>query len=268
MRILCMAAVFVFASLAAAQIVPSTAPTSASGPATTSSAPAIDPAAYKLLAALEQAGTKYATLQAAIEYAVTDPNVGSTEVRNGTVAYQRQTEAASARFRIQFDNVKIDNAPVTAEKKEYAFDGQWLTITQGKIKNMTRKQVAAPGEKVEPLKLGKGPFPLPFGQKADEVTKMFAAKTRDPRPADPRNTAYLELTPHPGQEKEYDFSRLQMWIDRDTSLPAKIISTERNQQVKTVIFKDVRAGQTLDPKIFYPDKPAGWDEIKEPLERK
>lgn len=242
-----------------------TAPASTTSAPATSTAPAVDEAAMKLLVQLEQAGEKYNTLQAAIDYRVENAVLGTDEFHTGSVAYQRRTDKMPAKFRIQFDTAKYGSSAASAEKVEYAYDGLWLTISKGKIKNMTRRQYNAPGEKDDPFKLGKGPFPLPFGQPADEVVSMFAARTRDARSSDPKNTAFLELTPLPGQEKDYDFIRLQMWVDQDTLLPAKIISSDRNRDIKTVIFKDVKAGAELDQKLFKPDKPAGWELIIEPM---
>lgn len=242
---------------------PETPPAATTSPATTS-APALPPKVTELLDRLEKVGKKYPTLQASIEYVIENPVLATTETRTGTVYIQQQTDSTQAKSRLVFETAKYDNGPVQAEKLEYAFDGQWLSILKFKIKNMTRKQIAAPGEKVEPFKLGKGPFPLPFGQKAADVARMFNLKTRDARPTDPKNTDYLDMTPKPGNEKEFDFTRLQIWIDKETGLPVKVLSNERNKDLKTGNFRDVKAGVTFDQKMFKPEKPAGWEMVIEP----
>ena len=61
---------------------------------------------------------------------------------------------------------------------DWAFDGQFLTEVKHRIKQQTRYQLAAEGQKIEPMRLGKGPFPLPFGQKVEEVVKYFDVTSR------------------------------------------------------------------------------------------
>lgn len=244
------AGLLTLAGIASAQTLqPTSAPT-------TTSAPAVDPKAMALLVRQEQAQGKYATLQATVEYIIENPILATTETRTGTFYYQRETDTTPPKFRIFFDHANF-GGPMLSEKLEYAFDGQWLTIMKYKIKNMTRKQIAAPGETVEPLKIGKGPFPLPFNQKAADVARIFNVKTRDPRPSDPKNTDYIELTPKAGTEKDYDFTKLQIWTDSKTQLPVRIISNDRNKDIKKINLTNVQAGLTFDQKMFKPEKPAG-----------
>jgi hypothetical protein len=255
--------------------VPISMSTSASSPATTS-APAstqpagTDPAVEKLLDDLEQAGEKYQTLRAGLIYKVEFPSTGEVETRTGTVEYQRKTDAAPAKFRLFFDTLQtVDDARPVPENYEYTFDGEFFTEAKYKIKSMTKYQVAPKGQSVEPMRIGKGPFPLPFGQKKDDVLKLFTAMTRQPIKTDPPGTQYLQLIPRPEQASELNFTRLEMWVDRETLLPAKIISVEKNKNISTVIFKDPQAGQPIKQEIFSPQNPGGsWNYDVRPYEKK
>ena len=66
-------------------------------------------------------------------------------------------------LRIAFETLRQGAGRKIRAKVDYAFDGQWFTVAKHRIRQMTRYQVAVKGEHVEPMRLGKGPFPLPFG---------------------------------------------------------------------------------------------------------
>lgn len=266
---------------------PTTAPANApaTGPAT-STAPADDARALEILKLLEQAGDKYESLQAGIEQTYENLGTGENERRTCDpiskitklpgVAYMKGTDTTPARFRIQFDTYQDlgpPAGPAIEENVVYAFDGMWLSVLKYKIKNMTKYQVAAPGAKVAPMQLGKGPFPLPFGQKVADVQKLFAIKS-DAAKDDKKFGTYLKLIPLKGKEKEVKFAVLEMWVDEKTGLPIKLISYQNNDQgklvsVTTVVFKDIKASEKLDPAIFAPAKPdPKWELNIEPLEKK
>ena len=83
--------------------------------------------------------------------------------RTGTAIYQA-TAPGEARMRITFDQ-RIQEGAVQAQKIEYLLAGGWLIDRNYTRKIEVNRQVLRPGEKVNLLKLGEGPFPLPIGQK-------------------------------------------------------------------------------------------------------
>lgn len=253
-------------SLAAAQTA-STTPTvaPASGPASMPSE-----AAMKLLAEQEQAGLANATVEANIVYHVDMRLTGDQEERVGTVAFKRQTDDSPAKFFIRFDTLRQGEGKPIAEKEEYVFDGSYLTEAKYRIKKMTRYQVVAEGEKVDPLEVGKGPFPLPFGQKVDTVVKYFDVRTRDAVKTDPPNTDFLRLVTRPQYKDEKNFLWVEMWVDRQTHLPVKLISENKNDERTTVYFSDVKTNVQVDVKIFKLERPSesDWQYEVMPLKRK
>ncbi|MFB3893846.1 MAG: outer membrane lipoprotein carrier protein LolA [Phycisphaerae bacterium] len=257
------------AAPAPATIAPST------GPAPTDT-PTVGQAEKKILDDLQAAGDKFPTLTAKVLYTTSNPAEESVEIRTGDLSYQKDTDKEPMKLLISFDKVtradvgpggELLNKKTFPERVLYALDGQWFTVMKFRINQMTRYQVAAAGEKVEPLRVGQGPFPLPFGQKAAEVIKFFEVKTRAPAADDPKNTVYLELTPRAANAKSVGFTKLQMWIDRDTNLPVKLVSTEKDGTVKSGEFSEIKTGEKFDQKIFSPEKPAGWDLTVEPLKK-
>ena len=219
----------------------------------------------ELLAQLEQAGLDSPAIQADVEYHVHQRLTGDSEHRTGSVKYVAGSEDASARFYVGFDTLALGEGPTMADEVEYAFDGRWLTIAKHRIKQMTRYEVAAEGERIEAFQLGKGPFPLPFGQTAETMNTYFHATTAPPGEDAPTNTDYLLLTPREDRAEELNFTRLEMWIDRTSHLPVKIISTDKSENVTTVVFANIDAAPTFEADDFHLPRRAGWQYSEEPL---
>ncbi len=232
---------------------------------TYSAPPAVAPEALKILNRLEQAGDQYKTLRANVEYLVEDKMTGDEEFRTGWIAYQKETENQPGKFRVSFEQLTLGKGRPTTSKQDYLFDGQWLTTAKHRIKEFRKIQVAAEGEKIDAMKIGKGPFPVPFGQKTDDVVKYLEPSTRPNQKGDPKNSSYLKFVPRKGQGKDVNFVRLDMWVDNETNLPVKIQSKDASKKVTTVTFKDIQPKSTLQPELFIMTKPAGWDLIVEPL---
>jgi hypothetical protein len=233
--------------------------------ATPTSAPAVGPAETKVLKDLEAAGEKHRTIRADVDYHVVNRQLGDSETRTGWVAYRKGDEKTPTKFRVTFETLRLGSGRKTREQVDYAFDGQWLTVAKHKIKNMTLYQLAAKGQRIEPLRIGKGPFPLPFGQKADDVVKHFEVMTRSPRPNDPENTVYLRLTTRPEFAKELSVQRLELWIDRTIHLPVKIRTRDKSRNDTTVTFEKIRTNQDVAANVFEVPRRLGWEVVRRPL---
>ena len=232
----------------------------------------VDPAAKKILDALEAAGLKHQTIRTDVNYEVKNPSLGDTETRTGYVQYQKNDPKDFTRFRIHFGTLEQSGGPRVKEEMDYAFgpdkDGtQWMIIGNAANKKIQRLQVARAGEAVDPLKIGEGPFPIPFGQKTQDVLKCCDVTTRPAKPGDPANTDYIKLIPKPGYEDKLNFAKLEMWVDRNLALPVKIVSTEHNKTATTVDFiKDkIKINEKINPDDFMIVRPAGWSLEVKPL---
>ena len=212
-----------------------------------------------ILDALEAAGREHAQIAADVRYHVHQRMTGDSELRTGRVKYQRHTETTPARFHIGFDTLKQGKGPILNDKVEYGFDGRWVTVAKHRIKQMTRYEVAAEGENIDAFKLGKGPFPLPFGQEAAVMREYFTITTRPAGPSDPPGTHYLLLIPREQHRESLAFTRLEMWIDRRRSLPVKIVSRDKNRNVTTVTFADIRTDATFSQNDFRLPRKIGWE---------
>ncbi|MDY7009729.1 MAG: S41 family peptidase [Planctomycetota bacterium] len=232
-----------------------------------SSAPAVDPAVMAILKRLESAGDKYPNITAKIDLKVDMLQIGDTENKTGKVYYQGPGEKEPAKFRIHFDTLRQGTGPKIKDVVDYAFDGEWLTERKERIKQMSRYQVAPPGGNVNLLQLGKGPFLVPFGQNAQTVIKHFQPSSRPAKKTDPKNTDYIKLTTRRQYRKEFSVVWLEMWVDRKTSLPVKIVAEDRSENITTVLFKDIKTPKSFPKKTFdLPRPPSNWEYLIRPYQ--
>lgn len=229
---------------------------------------AVDPAAMKILLALEKAGEKYRTVQGDLEMTVLLPQLGDSERRTGWVAYQRTSGETGEKIRVHFETLQLGSGPNTRQREDYTFDGRWAVEAKHSVKQLTRWQVAAEGETVEPLRIGKGSFPpLPFGQKAAEVLEYYQAATRPQSEGDPPDADCVKLEARRARRSELHFLTLEMWVDRQTGLPVKIVGTDKDKNTKTVVLKNIKVDVAFAADMFELKAGFGWTVNTQPLPR-
>ncbi len=245
---------------------PPITPTTPGGPpAPKPAAQTIAPEAMKLLKALEAAGANYPVLTAKVNYNVLDRLTGDEETRTGRVAFQNRTAKTPARFAIRFETLALGKAKPTDSKLDYVYDGYWFHIAKHRQKTITRIEVTRPGQEADVLKIGKGPFPIPFGQKAADVARLFEVTTRAPRESDPKNTGYLRLVPRKEHKVSVKFTRMEIWIDEKTFLPVKVKTRDKNKAYTTATFSEIKKADKLADTLFVLKKPRGWTETVESM---
>lgn len=243
---------------------PATATTTATAPAAAATAPRVNlddiaPAALAILKRMEAAGTKFPILTADIVYKRDMTQVGDTELRTGKVYYQALPKEETARFRIHFDTLKQGDGPNVRQVEDYAYDGgQWFTVRKERTRELIRYQVE---QKINPTELGRGPFPIPFGQKVEVVVERFAPHVSDKPPpgSAPAETDYIKLVTRPAFVKDLSVVWMEMWVRKD-GLPARIVWQDRNEDVSTIDFQNVQTPDKLPADTFdLPMPPAGWE---------
>jgi len=248
---------------------PTTQPTTAATAPTQPTSQPVDKLASSVLKELEQAGQEYETVQAEIVYETENPTLGDREQRTGWVAFRASSDQTPAMFRVHFETLRQGAGPARRARMDYAFDGAWLTQKNYRTRQLTRYQVAAEGEKIEPLRLGKGPFPMPFGQKRQDVLEHFAATARPAHPdkQEPAGTVYLELTTKHHYREELGLAGLRMWVDQDRDLPVRVVSEDLNRNVTTVTFTNIRTNEPPQEDTFSLPRPPGWTVSLRPLDK-
>jgi outer membrane lipoprotein-sorting protein len=221
----------------------------------------------QVLDALHDRGVGLKDFTADVKLAETDPTLGDTTSRKGTAVYQKKGDG-DARIRVVFDS-KQQGRKIYNQKIEYVLDDGWLVERDFARKTEVRRQVLRPGEKVDLLKLGEGPFPLPVGQTKESVEKLFEVKkvAADPK-HDPADTVHVQLTPRPDTRFARKFQTIDVWVDTKTEMPKRIETLDANgtsQRTTDLDVTSVNAGVKDGDFVLEPVGP-DWNRHDEPFE--
>lgn len=287
-----MSHVFVAAALVAGLAAPPQAPEQ---PPQTPEAPPLVQALLKssrqyetagqLLADLEQADENLTSLQARLLYTRTFFIASDQQTRLGTLRYQTVRDPATGepserRFAIEFDTLRV------AERQErlrqsYIFDGEWVVEKLPEEKQFTKRQVVPPGQRFDPLRIGEGPFPVPIGQRREDVLARFEASLAEPgdgledhaalaKFATEREFVQLLLRPRPGTPEAEDFDEIRVWYDPGTPsfIPRIARTVDAQLDESLVVLAEplaINAGVSPDAFDTTPPPPGeGWQVHVEP----
>jgi outer membrane lipoprotein-sorting protein len=217
----------------------------------------------QVLDALDARGKTLNDFTADVRLQEDDEAVGKSTVRTGKIWFQKLPEN-DARMRLTLDK-KIVQGKTFDDKLEYVYAKGWLTDRDYGRKINKRRQVVRPGEKINLLKLGQGPLPLPLGQDKADVHQLFEVKKIAPAKDDPANTIHLELTPKPGTKYEHKFDAVDFWIDTTSQMPVRI-QTADGPEVRTWDLSNTQVNTGLTDKDFTlsPVNEQEWQLSEEP----
>ena len=241
----------------------------ASNPATTRSSG--DPVVDRILDGLEMRGAEVDTLTSELRADFLDVVAADEQSKRGRIWFRR--DKPNPKFKVVYDK-SIFGDVETDDVHEYLFDGQWLTEKHDKSKSYVERRVVKEGEKIEPFRIGKGPFPLPFGQKKGEILEHFLVTKVRRSPKDPPNTDHLKLIPRDtSQDMAKKYAELHFYIDRKLKLPVRIVAHQRRpgseavDEIVTVNFEKLKVNPGVSDKVLMIAKPQGreWHFSKEDL---
>jgi hypothetical protein len=239
-----------------------TATAPASQPATApEQGPPLDPAVERILDRLEKKVVR--DIQADLVYTKLDPILEDKQVYKGTIRYRH--EEPNPRFFIRFDEVIHDGQRVKDPKEWHVFDGRFYIEAREKTRTAIYREILRPGEKEDLFKVGQGPFPMPFGQKKQDILRNFTVRLVPSSPGDPKNTEHLECTPLPDTEMARRYGAVHFFIDRKQDIPVKVMTVEKEQGNEiSATFANIRLNQGVDPDALkLPD--LGYTEQREML---
>ena len=196
-----------------------------------------------LLDALDERGQSLDSFTADITLTEIDGNLALETHRSGKVWYQRLPDG-DARFRVAFTDW-ADEKIKRDEKLDYVLEKGRLIERNHRLKTEVRRQVLQPGQKMNLIKLGEGPFPLPIGQKKEEVKRQFDATLLRTRKGEPAGTQHLELRPKKASELEKRFSVVDIWVDLKTRMPVRVDTVDPRGNSKSSVLTNL----VINPKI-------------------
>ncbi len=232
-----------------------------------------------LLEALEAAGHELRSLAADIQYTRVFGVAGDTQTRVGQLLFVSTPPPAGApaneppdrRFAVRFDTLIVGGRKEDSAKT-YVFDGEWLTEVDEREKSYQRRQVVPPGERIDPLRIGEGPFPVPLAQAKRDILARFTAEIRpsaEGLDAEPglakfaERLTQLRLVPRPGTQEADEFDEVRVWYD--TASPfltpriARTVNVDLDESLVVLLQPQLNGsvdGRVLDP--VQPPEAAGW----------
>lgn len=193
-------------------------------------------------------------------------------------------EIKRRRFGVHFTSLQNDDVQRDIQQS-YIFDGEWFVESDAQSKRYTKRQIAKPGQAVDPLKLGEGPFPLPIGQKKDDIKARYDAsiapvgETLENEPNLKNDVAQgctqLKLVPRSGQDAG-GLREIRIWYRPDPPpgdgrmLPrlARTVNEQGDESFVWLVNLRVNPADFDSTKVSLTPPPAeqGWD-IQEELLR-
>jgi len=218
----------------------------------------------QILDALDARGTGLKDFSANVTLTDTATDTGDTHISIGSVILQRKSPT-DVRIRVAFTKKQVDNL-ITPQDHEYVLENGVLDDRDYQLKHENKGQLLKPGQNVDLFKLGEGPFPLPLGQKREDVLKIFDVARVGPTSDDPPGTVHLQLTPKNGTEMAKDFKTIDVWVETDSSMPRRIQTLDINQTTtRTTDLANVKLNTGVTDKDFtLPPTTPDWNVIEGP----
>lgn len=216
----------------------------------------VSPEVESILDRLEQAGEKVKDLKADINYVVVDTLIDDKQTKPGHLKYREATP--NAQFYVEFTG--LDQGGVIIDKKEwYVFDGRWLIEAREATRQVIKREIVAEGERIDPFRLGEGPFPLPFGQKKQEILENFAVELAPRAAGDPPNADHLRCVPLADTQMAEEYTQLDLYVDSRLDLPTKIVADAKKDNKRiTVTFARMQLNTGIPGSDFAFKHPRGW----------
>ncbi len=189
--------------------------------------------------------------------------VGDQQVKEGSLLFARGEP--NSKFFVHFQKLIADG--IVKETGEYwAFDGRWLVERNDVGRTIIKREIAKSGERQDPFKIGKGPFPLPLGQKREDILTNFKVNLADFTLGDPRNSDHLHCVPLPNTQLAEKYSRVEIYVDRTTELPVRVVSERVSDGNRIEVdFKDIDLQAAPAGSRFRVEEPKDYEVTVEPL---
>jgi hypothetical protein len=223
-----------------------------------------DPVVDNILERLEAAGRTIQDLRSQVAYKIVNPLIEDEITKKGELFFK--SDEPNSRFLVRFDKT-IQEETLDRKKEWHLFDGRFYTEARESTKQVIKREVVAEGDQIDPFEIGKGPFPLPFGQKKGEILKHFTVKRIAPAIGDPANTDHLECLPREGSPLADQYKRVEFYVDKGIELPVKIfaITADDSPRERTAEFTKLEKNPGFGASVFRLKEIQSWPVTEELL---
>ncbi len=207
-----------------------------------------------ILKALQHRGSTLHNFQAHLVVQVHHLRTDEKDMNIGHIWYRRSN--GKTEFDIRFNMLVVDGAIAKRHADhDIVFDGRWLIDRNGSAKIFRKIEIAPPGKKFNPLRLGQGPIPIPIGQDPVEVEREFHVRLLHDKKM-PANTVGLQLLPR--DKAAFTFLEVDFWLDTKTWLPIKIIRIDPDGTPTTALLTKMVINRPMHHDFHLAAPGAGW----------
>ncbi len=250
--------------------------------------PAVDPkkpaekelaTAEELLTALETADKKISTISAELNFTTVAGEIEGRDMqrRHGWLYFRNRSDAKTADGKpapnshaaaaVKFDTL-IQSNKQHPERKTYVVDGALVIERLEAEKLINRYRIGKSDKPQDPLKLGEGPFPLPFGQQKAEVMARFepslvpsleglenlAGALRQRL----SSTYQLKLVPKPNAGVAAKVKEVLVWYQKSDLLPVLARIMRPDGGFDEFYLVGIQVNKPLPADVFDTRIPNGW----------
>jgi hypothetical protein len=233
--------------------------------APTTAPAALDPEVDRILTRLEERRVQDLRARVAWRQEYINDTEEDWVTKRGEIWYQKSEPVA--KFAIHFTE-KLTGTRRDPLDERHVFDGCWYIEADARTKTVERREVRKPNDPTNPYKVGEGVFPLPFGQKKDDILREFSVAKIAPENSDPAGTDHLRLIPREGTKTGQSYKQLDFWVEREgptAGLPskvrvAKLRGTGQLDSHITFTFSDAQLNTGFSTSVFEFKTPSGYTE--------
>ncbi len=225
----------------------------------------------EILDRLRQSTAALKSYQADINYLfIQDPVLlDSRTIRRGVIYYQK--DKTRSRVRIDFKTRKQDDGKEEKHRKQFLFDGVWLSKIDYQLKTADFYQKAAENAPVDVFQFISYSFPIVGFSKTENLRKQFDIKILE-QPADPNKPVKLLLKVKKESAYKEDYRDIDFWIDGRSFLPSRIVAKSTEDDIYDVRFLNMVRNKIFKNTVFTVEIPESFSQnshpIKKELERK
>lgn len=230
-------------------------PSSDSATSATAASPVDSTAQFQstdaMLSALEKAGDNIRSLRANVIYDRVDAVSENRERRTGQIVLTQDSQQLKSRtLAIMFDQFIDASGHASPQTQRFVFHGGWLFEFDDARHQLIARELVAPGEQLDPLRIGEGPVPIPIGQKKDEVLRRFEVQLA-PLPEQPLlkrlvNIQGLVMRPKLNAGVDPDLAEIDVWYDLGTLMPVAVAATTKGGDQKILLLTKLELNKELD----------------------
>lgn len=208
---------------------------------------------------------KLESYQCRIEYTFSQPLLESVSLRKGNLYYQRTNDASA--LRINFETLKQDDEQSQEYIEQYVFDGVWLTVIDYQLKQAKRYQRTELNRPIDAFELARRNFPIVGFDKADDLEKEYEVTLIEPADGKTEDFFRLNLKVKPDSIYKDDYVSVELWIDKKTGVPIKIVAVSTEEDIYEMKLIDAKVNEKIDNGIFKLKIPKEFDEEIIPLKK-